>query len=173
MDNETDGEAWERLGAIRMPENMATEIFGNNAKYADNTTCVITENPDNPDFPFDVQFDSSKIPTKPKRNTGTLVGIGMPGEQFINITPTTNQNYMYIAPYNGYLCCFCGAITGLTAYVSLHTKNDKISRKLYTVCQGSAGLSAFVLARKGDEITINYRNATLIDCRFVLAQGEI
>ena len=82
MDNETDGEAWEKLGAIRMPENMAAEIFGNNAKYADNTTCVITENPDNAEFPFNVQFDSSKIPampqTKRKLTDSYLAGIGMP-----------------------------------------------------------------------------------------------
>ena len=81
VDNEADGEALEKLGAIRMPESMATEVFGNNAKYADNTTCVITENPNNAEFPFSVQFDASKIMAKPKTTRkltdSYLAGIGM------------------------------------------------------------------------------------------------
>ncbi len=81
VDNEADGEVLEKLGAIRMPESMVSEIFGNNAKYADNTTCVITEHPENAEFPFNVRFDSSKIPAMPqtqrKLTDSYLAGLGM------------------------------------------------------------------------------------------------
>ena len=40
VDNEADGEVLEKLGAIRMPESMVSEIFGNNAKYADRKSVV-------------------------------------------------------------------------------------------------------------------------------------
>lgn len=81
IDNAPDMENLEALQAIRMPENMANEIFGNNIRYADNTTCVITENSGNAEFPFNVQFDSSKIlampQTKRKLTDSYLAGLGM------------------------------------------------------------------------------------------------
>ena len=43
IDNARDMANFEALQAIKMPENMANEIFGNNTRYADNTTCIITE----------------------------------------------------------------------------------------------------------------------------------
>ncbi|MDE5682437.1 MAG: hypothetical protein K2I05_08975 [Mailhella sp.] len=172
VDNLQDQQNLENLQAIKVPEAMANEVFGNNIRYADNTTCVITENQDNPAFPYNVNFDASKITAKPKRDTGTLSGIDMPGDKFIDITPDTNVNYKYIAPFNGYLTLHCDGKTA-DAYISLHVKNDKINKKLYTICHGLSGISDYVPAKKGDMITINYRDATFIGCRFVLAEGEI
>lgn len=117
VDNAADGTALEQLGALKMPESLVEEIFGENARHADNTTCTITDNPDNAEFPFTVQFDSSKIPEKPKRNTETLAVIGMPGEKYIDINPTfriivgnnvdyISKKYEFNAPDNGFIKIF-------------------------------------------------------------------
>lgn len=172
VDNVIDAARLEALQAVKMAEDLVASVFGENSQYADNTTCTVTDNPANPAFPYDVTFDASKIIKKTKRNTGTLSGIGMPGDKVINITPGTGVNYKYIAPFNGYLTINCAAQNS-AGYISLYVENDKTDKKLYTVCHGPTGLSDYVPAKKGDPITINYRSATLIDCRFVLAEGEI
>lgn len=172
VDNAVDAARLEALQAVKMADDLVGSVFGEQSNFADNTTCTISANQDNPAFPYDIVFDASKIIEKPKRNTGTLSGIGMPGDKVINITPGTGVNYKYIAPFNGYLTINCAAQNS-AGYISLHVKNDKTDKKLYTVCHGPTGLSDYVPAKKGDTITINYRSATLIDCRFVLAEGEI
>ena len=169
MDNEADGEAWEKLGAIRMPENMAAEIFGNNAKYADNTTCVITENPDNTEFPFSVRFDASKIPVKSKRDTGTLAGIGMPSGAVINIGAQTS-GYLYTAPYNGYVY-----IVGvsLQAYSWIILLGMNIGNETIATDIVGSEMRTFLPVRKGGNVTISYNNVRIKVCSFIKAVGEL
>ncbi len=190
VDNETDGEAWEKLGAIRMPENMAAEIFGNNAKYADNTTCVITENPDNAEFPFNVQFDSSKILAMPqterKLTDSYLAGIGMPFlSEYINISlPSPVNGYIekeVVAPANGWFCLRAiNSNHGQECQVSisklLGTMNPSGLDAIITASSFSknAGIAASVLMPilKGTSIKFFVVNATHRFAKFYYAQGE-
>ena len=59
VDNDTDGAVLEQLGAVKMPENLVAEIFGEQAEFADSTNCTITPNPDNPAFPYAVTFGAN------------------------------------------------------------------------------------------------------------------
>lgn len=110
VDNLTDEAALEALQALKMPASMASSIFGNRANNADNKTCIITPNPENSAFPFTVAFDASKIPAKPKRQTGIMAGLAMPSDYYIDVSIkiATQSNYEYFfepftAPANGYM----------------------------------------------------------------------
>ncbi len=190
VDNEADGEAWEGLGAIRMPEAMVSEIFGNNAKYADNTTCVITENPDNAEFPFNVQFDSSKILAKPQTDKlltdSYMSKLGFPQTtNYINIPLTfvpssTGANYKgyyaatYTAPANGWMYIAGNAAGDATIYSSSYVAESK---KIYGMSSSFAAPLGFcaslVPALKGIRYDLRIQHCNNISARFIYAQGEI
>lgn len=174
VDNKIDGEALEKLGAIKMPESMANEVFGNNIRYADNTTCAITETPDNSDFPFAVNFDASKIPAKPKRDTEIMSGLGMPGSKYIDLQQhfIQNSNGTWVnsgtAPANGYLQ-FHAIARNMTAGIAIHAKISS-----YIVLPSTAGSSVFVPVKKGQNYQIDFYNSVDIQLmRFVYAEGEL
>ena len=169
---------------------MAAEIFGNNAKYADNTTCVITENPDNAEFPFNVQFDSSKILAMPqterKLTDSYLAGIGMPFlSEYINISlPSPVNGYIekeVVAPANGWFCLRAiNSNHGQECQVSisklLGTMNPSGLDAIITASSFSknAGIAASVLMPilKGTSIKFFVVNATHRFAKFYYAQGE-
>ncbi len=188
VDNEADGEALERLGAIRMPESMAAEIFGNNAKYADNTTCVITENSGNAEFPFNVQFDSSKIMAKPQTDKlltdSYMSKLGFPQTtNYINIpltfvpeTGTTTAHYAanFTAPANGWIY-IAGNATGTDSIYSSSYVTE--SKRIYGMSSSFAAPTGFcaslvpAIKRVGYDLRIQHCNN--ITARFIYAQGEI
>ena len=183
VDNETDGEAWEKLGAIRMPENMATEIFGENVKYADNTTCVITENPDNAEFPFNVQFDSSKIPampqTKRKLTDSYLAGIGMPAtKKYITINlpvlsdGSTWNGAFYDAPANGWAFISAEPAAGKNCLVSVSNFSNPVIRST-ALGSGGSSASAGIPIKKGECIHFVTRDTSARFGYFFYAEGEI
>ena len=172
VDNEADGEALEKLGAIKMPDSMVSEVFGNNAKYADNTTCVITENPDNPEFPFNLRFDSSKIPAKPqnqrKLTDNYLARIGMPSGKIINIGFLPN-GYTYTMPYSGYF--YVRGVSGNGGgNIVIQGSGLEISN---SISFSNHGISLFLPAIKGYRIVLQYSNVTLTDVFLNLAKGEV
>ena len=190
VDNEADGEALEKLGAIRMPESMATEVFGNNAKYADNTTCVITENPDNAEFPFNVRFDSSKIMAKPKMDKlltdSYMSKLSFPQTtNYINIpltyVPTENlHNFTgyyaanFTAPANGWIY-IAGNATGTDSIYSSSYVTE--SKRIYGMSSSFAAPTGFcaslVPAIKGVGYDLRIQHCNNITARFIYAQGEI
>ncbi len=191
VDNTADGNALEKLGAIRIPESMVSEVFGNNAKYADNTTCIITENSSNAEFPCNVRFDSSKIMATPqterKLTDSFLAGVGMPNlSKCINISlPAPVNGYMekeVVAPANGWFC--------LRAINSSHGQECQVSiSKLFGTMNPSgldaiitassfsknAGIAASVLMPilKGTSIKLIAVNSTHRFAKFYYAEGEI
>lgn len=190
MDNETDGEAWEKLGAIRMPESMATEIFGENVKYADNTTCVITENPDNAEFPFNVRFDSSKIIAKPQTDKlltdSYMSKLGLPqATNYINIpltfvpeTSTLTAYYAsnFTAQASGWLFVAGNAVSGNNrVYASCFIAESK--KKVYGMSSSFAAPTGYcaslVPAIKGVEYYLRIQHCDNITARFIYAKGEI
>ncbi len=186
IDNAPDMENLEALQAIRMPEAMVSEIFGENAKFADNTTCVITEDPNNTEFPFRVQFDASKITAKPKRDTGTLAGIGMPDlSKCIHISlPAPVNGYMdkkVVAPANGwYVLRAINSSHGQECQVSItkvyesEAPDDYDSIITATSLSKNAGIAASVLMPilKGTSINLLAVNSTYRYAKFYYAQGE-
>ena len=183
MDNETDGEAWEKLGAIRMPESMATEIFGENVKYADNTTCVITENSGNAEFPFNVQFDSSKILAMPqterKLTDSYLAGIGMPAtNKYITInlpvvSGVSNWNEaFYDAPANGWAFIAAEPAAGKNCLVSVSNFSNPVIRSTSSGSGGSSA-SAGIPIKKGECIHFVTRDTYARFGYFFYAEGEI
>lgn len=170
VDNLQDQQNLENLQAIKMPESMANEVFGNNIRYADNTTCVITENQGNPDFPFNVQFDSSKIPAMPqtqrKLTDSYISGLGMPSGRLINIGAQGN-GHVYTAPYSGYLCVQATS-QGVNGWVSLNS-GDIISE---LIGETGLGLSIFLPVAKGKKTTLLYSNIIIRNYWFVKAVGE-
>ena len=190
VDNEVDGEALEKLGAIRMPESMADEIFGENAEYADNTTCVITENQDNPDFPFNVQFDSSKIPAKPQTDkllTDSYISkLGLPQTiRWINIsltfvpeTSTTTAHYFanFTAPASGWLFLSGSTVRGdNSVYASCFIRESE--KHVYGMCCSFAAPTGYnaslVPAIKGVGYLLRIQHCEYILARFIFAKGEI
>lgn len=171
MDNEVDGEALEKLGAIKMPEHMANEVFGNNVRYADNTTCIITENQDNPDFPFNVQFDSSKIPAKPqtqrKLTDSFLAGIGMPSGRTINLSAQPS-GYRYTAPYSGYVYAN-GLATEDGAFLIIH--GGGVGNQINAV--KNQGMEVFLPVSKGTVFDVIYGFVQIRRIYFDMAIGEV
>lgn len=181
VDNEADGEALEKLGAIRMPESMVSEVFGNNAKYADNTTCVITENPDNAEFPFNVRFDSSKIIAKPqttrKLTDSYLAGIGMLNSaKHIDIQfsyhPESKRYYAnFTAPANGWAHVFGQANETNASYSTIWLYFGSV---LVSSNAGAPNIVCGVVlpVSKGQSFTAGTQNCKNIKAQFFYAIGE-
>lgn len=183
IDNAPDMENLEALQAIRMPENMANEIFGNNIRYADNTTCVITENPGNAEFPFNVQFDSSKIfampQTKRKLTDSYLAGIGMPATKkyiTINIPVLSNEPHwngtFYDAPANGWAFISAEPAAGKTCLVSVSNFSNPVIRST-ALGSGGSSASAGIPIKKGECIHFVTRDTSARFGYFFYAEGEI
>ena len=183
IDNAPDMENLEALQAIRMPENMANEIFGNNIRYADNTTCVITENPGNAEFPFNVQFDSSKIfampQTKRKLTDSYLAGIGMPAtKKYITINipvlsgGSTWNGAFYDAPANGWAFISAEPAAGKTCLVSVSNFSNPVIRST-ALGSGGSSASAGIPIKKGECIHFVTRDTSARFGYFFYAEGEI
>lgn len=182
VDNAVDAE---RLEAIKMPEAMVSEVFGENIQYADNTTCTITDNPDNPAFPFTAVFDSSKISSKPKRELGVMAGIGMPGTKFIDLNiPINNDDNMYpdfIAPADGYISAgttsHTGTFVGIRPYDASITKpQDHYNDLAWGVSDGAPGYtssSCLCPIRKGQKMFIHLQGEVVNYCKFYYAEGTL
>ncbi len=182
VDNLQDQQTLEALQAIKMPENMANEIFGNNTRYADNTTCVITENPSNAEFPFNVQFDASKIMAKPqttrKLTENYLAGLGMPNldkKIFIQFSPINDVDYSatYTAPANGWVTVY-GRVANIAtkAYALVLAQSGDI--RMTSAC-GTADVvcTATIPVSKGRGVYLRTQSCWSIGAYFVYAQGEI
>ncbi len=182
IDNAQDMANLEALQAIKMPENMANEIFGNNTRYADNTTCVITENPSNAEFPFNVQFDASKIMAKPqttrKLTENYLAGLGMPNldkKIFIQFSPINDVDYSatYTAPANGWVTVY-GRVANIAtkAYALVLAQSGDI--RMTSAC-GTADVvcTATIPVSKGRGVYLRTQSCWSIGAYFVYAQGEI
>ncbi len=183
IDNARDMANLEALQAIKMPENMANEIFGNNIRYADNTTCVITENPDNAEFPFNVQFDSSKIPampqTKRKLTDSYLAGIGMPAiKKYITINlpvlsgGSTWNGAFYDAPANGWAFIDAEPAAGKNCLVSVSNFSNPVIRSTSSGSGGSSA-SAGIPIKKGECIHFVTNDTSARFGYFFYAEGEI
>ncbi len=180
IDNARDMANLEALQAIKMPENMANEIFGNNIRYADNTTCVITENSGNAEFPFNVQFDASKIMAKPqttrKLTENYLAGLGMPSSNIVHFT--VKEGRAYTAPANGYINIYALKSNPSSASIlSLHVLNRNelsiYSTEKHDNTSTQAWLNIFIPVSKGyicDLYILNLKNPI---GKFIYAQGEI
>ena len=190
VDNEADSEALEKLGAIRMPESMVSEIFGNNAKYADNTTCVITENSSNAEFPFNVQFDNSKIPATPqterKLTDNYLAGLSLPQTTnyinipltFVPVTSTSIEHYSarFIAPANGWIYLTGVVVSGNErAYATTYIVEEM--KRIYGVSSSfpatNGYCASFIPAFKKTAYNLRIQCCNNILARFIYAQGEI
>lgn len=186
VDNAADGQALEQFGAVKMPDAMVSEVFGENAMFADNQTCTITPNPNNAEFPFTVQFDSTKIPEKPKRNTGTIAKMAMPGADYIEMPVTFtkvddlhhNSNKL-VAPANGYFVITAGVppISGthnaVTVAITDGTANNGID--LYDALHDEhLHISWIIPVVKGQFANIYCRgDPSSCMCKFIYAKGEI
>ncbi len=183
IDNARDMANLEALQAIKMPENMANEIFGNNIRYADNTTCVITENSGNAEFPFNVQFDSSKILAMPqterKLTDSYLAGIGMPNldkKIFIQFSPINNDKIdysaAYTAPANGWVTVY-GQVANIAskAYALVFAQSGDIRM---TSASGTADVvcTATIPVSKGRGVYLKTQSCWSVGAYFFYAQGE-
>lgn len=180
IDNARDMANLEALQAIKMPENMVNEIFGNNIRYADNTTCVITENSGNAEFPFNVQFDSSKIlampQTKRKLTDSYLAGLGMPSNKIIQFTPY--NDFAYTAPANGYIyVCATKAIYNSGGVLGLRildeNKNTIYSAEGHDFTGFQAWHGCFLPIKKGYGCEFHIQNMKSPIGKFIYAEGEI
>lgn len=174
VDNAVDIANLEALQAVKMAKSMANEVFGNNIRYADNTTCTITDNPDNAEFPFAVIFDASKIIKKPKRQTRTLAGMGMPGTKYINLQQNFIQesNGVWVhsgtAPANGYLL-FSATARNMLAGIAIHTMISS-----YITLESYVSGSIFLPVKKGTPYQIDFTNGVDIEyMRLIYAEGEL
>ena len=183
IDNARDMANLEALQAIKMPENMANEIFGNNIRYADNTTCVITENSGNAEFPFNVQFDSSKIlampQTKRKLTDSYLAGLGMPNldkKIFIQFSPINNDKIdysaAYTAPANGWVTVY-GQVANIAskAYAFAYAKSGDI-RMTSASAAADVVCTATIPVSKGSEVYLKTQRCWEVGAHFFYAQGE-
>ena len=190
IDNARDMANFEALQAIKMPENMANEIFGNNTRYADNTTCIITENSGNAEFPFNVQFDASKIMAKPQTDKlltdSYMSKLGFPQiTNYINIpltyVPIENlHNFTgyyaanFTAPANGWIY-IAGNATGTDSIYSSSYVTE--SKRIYGMSSSFAAPTGYcaslvpAIKRVGYDLRIQHCNN--ITARFIYAQGEI
>lgn len=183
IDNARDMANLEALQAIKMPENMANEIFGNNIRYADNTTCVITENSGNAEFPFNVQFDSSKILAMPqterKLTDSYLAGLGMPNldkKIFIQFSLITNKKVdysaAYTAPANGWVTVY-GQVANIAskAYALVFAQSGDIRM---TSASGTADVvcTATIPVSKGRGVYLKTQSCWSVGAYFFYAQGE-
>lgn len=177
VDNATDIARLEALQAVKMAEEMAADIFGENAQYADIMNCSISANPDNPAFPFNVVFDSSKIPEKPKRELAAMAGLAMPSDKYIEFVLSLNDaNAMWgPAPADGYFQINVrgGENVKTSIYLGFNSsqslKNHMSSAKIGS---GIASLSAFLPVRKGNMVPY-WVQGSGVRGFFIYAEGTI
>lgn len=180
VDNAIDVARLEALQAVKMAEEMAADIFGENAQYADILNSSISDNPDNPAFPFTVVFDSSKITAKPKRELAAMAGIAMPSAKYIDIPIVLNVLYpdLFIAPADGYIAIEVNNPEGasytspLSVYMEIFSNNNECwaDRRIHT---GIATLGCILPIRKGYEFKYWIKALHLGMCRFYYAEGTI
>lgn len=171
VDNATDIARLEALQAVKMSDNLVRSVFGENSMYADNTTCTITDNPDNPAFPYNVTFNASKIIDTPKRYYGYLAQKAMPSNKYIQYLNVESGN-QYRAPANGYF----------VFYVNFGT-NDGFCRlkwKSSMFASESRGVGipvVFIPVLKGQIVIATYSSdltaSRNTDLYFFYAYGEI
>lgn len=179
VDNATDEARLKALQAVKMAKATAAEIFGDNIKYADNTTCTITDNPNNQKFPYTVVFDSSKIPSKPKRELGAMVGIGMPSENVIEYAMPANKEYKFTAPANGYVF-LSGTISTLTGVLTIKSSQGVTSIGRSTIHgTGNTNFSTWLPVHKDNLVSCyigsyseNKPIVKNVFLKFIYAQGE-
>lgn len=176
VDNAIDIANLEALQAVKMAEEMVNSIFGEQANFADNTTTVVAPNADNPQFPWNAVFDSSKILEKPKRKLGTMAGLAMPSNKYIDIAAKINapSQVWGPAPADGFLVIDVGNATSNTsvqiyAYINGERAYTVDKRAFY----GIAGLACTVPIRKGCTLTYWLKGTNINIFRFVYAEGEI
>lgn len=165
-----------------MPENLVTEVFGKNARYADSTNTTVTPNPDNAEFSYNVTFDSSKIPEKPKRNTNSLVRIGMPSDKFIDINIAINNRDVFYCPEDGYISASIFSRTGGAIAVVVSDSNNfdesNFAWKDYkwagvTATPQYSSLAVLVPVKKNQYVYIHLQGETSHYCKFIYAEGTI
>lgn len=177
VDNAVDEARLEALQAVKMAEEMAASVFGENAMYADNTTCIITDNPDNPAFPWDVAFDAAKIPEKPKRDTGTLASLAMPDYESEIIVTLSKEGDIFTAPVNGFFIAENHASGEGVIAVKVLDKNDNEksfigNRYVYPPVEVRGYASIVVPLPKGFKISLVQRNEQ-VTMKFFPCIGEI
>lgn len=107
VDNAVDAARLEALQAVKMAEDLVSSVFGEQSNFADNTTCLVSPNPDNPAFPL-VVFDSSKILPKPKRDLVEMARLALPSQKYIEVainwktTDNTTRYFNYTPESSGY-----------------------------------------------------------------------
>lgn len=183
VDNATDEARLEALQAVKMAEDMVASVFGEQSNFADNTTCLVSPNANNPAFPYGVTFDESKIQAKPKRYYGWLAEMAMPSNDFIDIPITINKPASYTAPANGYVYLHfgTGATGTFSSLLELTVYSDSSSilsvRDILKDASWS-GNSIFVPVKKGQSVSARmdvsgtYPKPNYV-FRFVYAEGEI
>lgn len=186
VDNAVDAARLEALQAVKMAEDMITNIFGEQSNFADNTTCTISANQDNPAFPFAVNFDASKIIETPKRYYGYLAQMAMPSSHYIDYTSnfgtSTSISKVLTAPANGYISL--SAITTqangfanmcLVTTPNLSDIDDSKKYMVVTSTYGSinVGIGCYLPILKGQHVLVHTGNSRILWCRFYYAQGEI
>lgn len=176
VDNAADAEFFESLGAVKMPEAMASEVFGDNARYADSTNTTVTPNPDNPEFPFTVVFDSTKI-VKPKRYTGNFAKLAMPNNaRYIDISFVETDSYVYnagfTAPANGYVFVSGKVVDSPKTHIAgVHINNYDMSAHSNGTLADGCG--CFLPVEKGNFMVLGAISMQNIQMRFYYAIGEL
>lgn len=182
VDNAVDAARLEALQAVKMADDLVASVFGEQSNFADNTTCTISANQDNPAFPYNVTFNASKIIDTPKRYYGNLAGMGMPSDKFISLNLSfNNKTAKYTAPANGYVCIYTavnnGSQGGPTLRVYVYNYSNVYKYEKAIGAWNVYGVYAGVLCpvKKGDIIKIAYSGNTADDLitRFIYAEGEI
>lgn len=178
VDNAIDVARLEALQAVKMAEEMAADIFGENAQYADILNSSISDNPDNPAFPYAVIFDANKIPEKPKRELGTMAGICMPSEKYIDIPK--KEGIIFQAPANGFVIVEGNYNSPENGVNSCYLRNygSDVSgalRPIFIAISNSPpgyGVGGSIAVKKGDYVGLaTIKSIQLL--RFVYAEGEI
>lgn len=174
VDNAADGTALEQLGALKMPEAMASEVFGENIRYADNTTCTVTANPANSAFPYDVTFDASKIIKKPKRDKALLAQMAMPSEKYIDLGDPIQTN---IAPADGYLMMggIVHNVSSANVGISVRDFDNNLFNGYGAAVWGAngQGISVTLPIKKGRKFNMYHGSLYEIQSRFIYAEGAI
>lgn len=186
VDNAADAARLEELQAVKMAEDLVVSVFGEQSNFADNTTCTITDNPDNAEFPYDVAFDASKIIEIPKRYYGNLAQMAMPSGKYIDYTSalgtSTSILKIFTAPANGYFSLdalatqvngFANMALTTTANVSDIDDSKKIMSITSTYGVINGGMGCFLPIYKGQRVLVHIGNSRVKNFKFHYAQGEI
>lgn len=175
VDNAADAARLEELQAVKMAEDLVVSVFGEQSNFADNTTCTITDNPDNAEFPYDVAFDASKIIETPKRYYEYLAKMAMPSNKYINLNLkfSDENNYhmsYYTSPANGYLEFIAQANS--RHYALLVLSDGLLNVTSYASDNTPCGI--FLPVKKNVICTIAFvYPITITSLKFIYAYGEI